>query len=223
MPYPDPRAAASPQVGHPVPDHRGAQFSVGNALAELDLERLPAHQKKVESDWFAIFNPMVPRVLDVDLVHTLQHESVVCCVRFSHDGKYVATGCNRSAQIFDVVTGQKLFTLQDESVDAVGDLYIRRSEFGISLLEQSETPSLAMSKTSTLSILPVMDVPLLPAVEIALFASGILKPVKTSSLSALKMVSLPSLSLQIRNLLPPDLLTRAFASGMPLPVTSLSA
>jgi glucose repression regulatory protein TUP1 len=125
MPYPDPRAAASPQVGHPVPDHRGAQFSVGNALAELDLERLPAHQKKVESDWFAIFNPMVPRVLDVDLVHTLQHESVVCCVRFSHDGKYVATGCNRSAQIFDVVTGQKLFTLQDESVDAVGDLYIR--------------------------------------------------------------------------------------------------
>ncbi len=125
IPYPDPRAAASPQVGHPGPDHRAAQFSVGNALAELDLERLPNHQKKVEADWFAIFNPLVPRVLDVDLVHTLQHESVVCCVRFSHDGKYVATGCNRSAQIFDVVTGQKLFTLQDESVDAVGDLYIR--------------------------------------------------------------------------------------------------
>jgi glucose repression regulatory protein TUP1 len=94
-------------------------------LAELDLERLPGHQKKVESDWFAIFNPEVPRVLDVDLVHTLQHESVVCCVRFSHDGKYVATGCNRSAQIFDVVTGQKICILQDESVDAVGDLYIR--------------------------------------------------------------------------------------------------
>jgi len=126
MPYPDPRAAASPQVGHPIPDHRAAQFgNVGNALAELDLERLPAHQKKVEADWFAIFNPMVPKVLDVDLIHTLQHESVVCCVRFSHDGKYVATGCNRSAQIFDVLTGLKLFTLQDETVDAVGDLYIR--------------------------------------------------------------------------------------------------
>lgn len=94
-------------------------------MAELDLERLPAHQKKVESDWFAIFNPEVTRVLDVDLVHTLQHESVVCCVRFSHDGKYVATGCNRSAQIFDVVTGHKICILQDESVDAVGDLYIR--------------------------------------------------------------------------------------------------
>ncbi|KAH8745407.1 WD40-repeat-containing domain protein [Hyaloscypha finlandica] len=124
IPYPDPRAVASPQVGHPIPNQH-PQFRVGNALAELDLERLPGHQKKVESDWFAIFNPEVPRVLDVDLVHTLQHESVVCCVRFSHDGKYVATGCNRSAQIFDVVTGQKICILQDESVDAVGDLYIR--------------------------------------------------------------------------------------------------
>ncbi|RDL35307.1 WD40 repeat-like protein [Venustampulla echinocandica] len=125
MPYPgDPRSAVSPQVGHPGPPPH-PQFRVGNALAELDLERLPAHQKKVDADWFAIFNPEVPRVLDVDLVHTLQHESVVCCVRFSHDGKHVATGCNRSAQIFDVITGQKVCVLQDESVDSVGDLYIR--------------------------------------------------------------------------------------------------
>lgn len=125
MPYPDPRA--SPQVGHPTPDHRASQMTtnVGNALAELDLERLPAHQKKVTEDWFAIFNPQVPRILDVDLLHTLPHESVVCCVRFSHDGKYVATGCNRSAQIFDVVTGVKVCHLQDDSVDSVGDLYIR--------------------------------------------------------------------------------------------------
>lgn len=33
--------------------------------------------------------------------------SVVCCVRFSADGKYLATGCNRTAQIFDVKTGEK--------------------------------------------------------------------------------------------------------------------
>lgn len=124
MPYPDPRSVASPQVGQPMQNHH-QQFRVGNALAELDLERLPAHQKKVEADWFAIFNPEVQRVLDVELLHTLQHESVVCCVRFSHDGKYVATGCNRSAQIFDIVTGSKICILQDESVDSIGDLYIR--------------------------------------------------------------------------------------------------
>jgi WD40 repeat protein len=31
----------------------------------------------------------------------------VCCVRFSADGKYLATGCNRTAQIYDTKTGQK--------------------------------------------------------------------------------------------------------------------
>jgi glucose repression regulatory protein TUP1 len=98
---------------------------VGNNLADLDPERIPASGKKEGPDWFALFNPRVPRLLDVDLVHTLEHHSVVCCVRFSQDGKYIATGCNRSAQIFDVQTGHKVTTLLDETVDRDGDLYIR--------------------------------------------------------------------------------------------------
>lgn len=32
---------------------------------------------------------------------------MVCCVRFSADGKYLATGCNRTAQIYDTKTGVK--------------------------------------------------------------------------------------------------------------------
>ncbi|KAF8860515.1 chromatin associated protein [Acephala macrosclerotiorum] len=103
--------------------------AAGNALAELDLERQPEHQKHVGSDWFAIFNPKVPRVLDVDLVHTLQHQSVVYCVSFSYDGKYIATGCDKVAQIFDVVTGQKICILEDESVDPVSHNYIRSACF----------------------------------------------------------------------------------------------
>jgi len=91
----------------------------------LDPERMPADQKKEGSDWFAIYNPRVSRTLDVDLVHTLEHSSIVCCVRFSADGRYVATGCNRSAQIFDVKTGQKVVHLQDDSVERDGDVYIR--------------------------------------------------------------------------------------------------
>lgn len=99
--------------------------NVGNQLADLDPDQLRPDQKREGVDWFAVFNPRIRRVLDVDLVHNLTHESVVCCVRFSFDGRYVATGCNRSAQIFDVSTGQLVTKLQDESVDKDGDLYIR--------------------------------------------------------------------------------------------------
>jgi glucose repression regulatory protein TUP1 len=35
--------------------------------------------------------------------------SVVCCVRFSPDGRYVATGCNRTAQIYDAKSGAKVW------------------------------------------------------------------------------------------------------------------
>lgn len=99
--------------------------NVGNQLADLDPDQLRPDQKREGLDWFAVFNPRIRRVLDVDLVHNLPHESVVCCVRFSLDGRYVATGCNRSAQIFEVTTGNQVTKLQDESVDKDGDLYIR--------------------------------------------------------------------------------------------------
>lgn len=82
-------------------------------------------QKREAADWYAVFNPEVPRVLDVDLIHTLSHDSVVCCVRFSSDGKYLATGCNRVAQIFDVASGQLVTSLRDDTVAKEGDLYIR--------------------------------------------------------------------------------------------------
>lgn len=131
IPYPGPGGPGqSPQVGtHPTPDHARMahphQPPATNALGDLDVERLPAQHKKARDDWFVIFNPAVPRILDVDLVHTLAHESVVCCVRFSMDGKYVATGCNKSAQIYDIISGEKVCVLQDDSADTGGDLYIR--------------------------------------------------------------------------------------------------
>ncbi|ATY58716.1 transcriptional repressor TUP1 [Cordyceps militaris] len=124
-PYP---ANASPQVSHPTPDHRLGPRPppVGNSLGDLEVDSVAPHNKKTGNDWYAIFNPQVQRVLDVDLVHSLTHESVVCCVRFSHDGKYIATGCNRSAQIFDVQTGEKILTLEDHGAqDMTADLYIR--------------------------------------------------------------------------------------------------
>lgn len=112
-------------MGRPASPPQPQVPNVGNMLADLDPDSLRSDQKREGLDWFAVFNPRARRVLDVDLVHNLAHESVVCCVRFSHDGRYVATGCNRSAQIFEVSTGNQVKKLQDESVDKDGDLYIR--------------------------------------------------------------------------------------------------
>ncbi|CAA7264258.1 unnamed protein product [Cyclocybe aegerita] len=92
---------------------------------DLDIHNIPPELKKEGADWFAIFNPKVKRVLDVNLMHTLMHESVVCCVRFSADGKYLATGCNRTAQIYDTKSGAKTCVLVDDSAGKAGDLYIR--------------------------------------------------------------------------------------------------
>ncbi|KAI9292168.1 WD40 repeat-like protein [Neoconidiobolus thromboides FSU 785] len=94
-------------------------------LSDLDPETVPPQLKKEGGDWFAIFNPKIPKVLNVELVSTLDHNSVVCCVRFSNDGKYLATGCNRTAQIYDVATSQKICVLVDDSVNKSDDLYIR--------------------------------------------------------------------------------------------------
>ncbi|RIB05835.1 WD40-repeat-containing domain protein [Gigaspora rosea] len=109
-----------------IPPPQSSSLSGSNqTLGDMDPDTVPAQLKKEGGDWFAIFNPKVQRALDVDLFHTLEHNSVVCCVKFSSDGKYLATGCNRSAQIYDVVNGQKLFVLDDNNVDKTGDLYIR--------------------------------------------------------------------------------------------------
>ncbi|KAJ7832067.1 WD40-repeat-containing domain protein, partial [Mycena olivaceomarginata] len=55
--------------------------------------------------------------------------SVVCCVRFSKDGRFLATGCNRTAQVYDARTGAKVCSLIDPSVPKGGDLYIRSVVF----------------------------------------------------------------------------------------------
>lgn len=121
-------ANGSPQDSHLTSDHHLGLGSptVGNFLCDLEVEAVAPHNKKTGSDWYAIFNPQVQRALDIDLVHSLDHESAVCCVRFSHDGKFVASGGNRSVHIFDVQTGETIATLEDHSAqDMTADLYIR--------------------------------------------------------------------------------------------------
>jgi glucose repression regulatory protein TUP1 len=46
-------------------------------------------------DWNVVHNPNSSTKMYIELSYTLEHDSVVCCVRFSNDGRYIATGCNK--------------------------------------------------------------------------------------------------------------------------------
>jgi len=73
------------------------------------------------------FNKSVQNNLQIHLAKELSHSSVVCCVQFSKDGKYLATGCNRKAQIFSVEDGTSVGVFNDTS--GTGDLYLRSVSF----------------------------------------------------------------------------------------------
>lgn len=62
-------------------------------------------------------------------MYTPQHESIVCCVKFSHDGRYLTTGCSRPVQIYDVGTGVTVCILQDERMGADDYNYMRSACF----------------------------------------------------------------------------------------------
>ncbi|KAI8388010.1 WD40-repeat-containing domain protein [Radiomyces spectabilis] len=117
----------------PVSSMNSGRFSVKvpvsasapGGLADIDPESVPPNMKIEGQDWFALYNPKTTRYLKVDLQHTLEHGSVVCCVKFSADGRYLAAGCNRSTFIYDVATAQRICVLQDDKVPKDGDLYIR--------------------------------------------------------------------------------------------------
>lgn len=71
-----------------------------------------------------------PANMNLTLQDTLPHDSVVCCVRYSWDGLYLATGSNRCAHIFDANTGRNVAKFQDGKVmddeDGGGsDSYVR--------------------------------------------------------------------------------------------------
>lgn len=127
-PTPPPPTSVNQQIAPDFQYTPNELAAIGNKLAEYDHTKLPSTFKKVpepDQEWHAVFNPQVRRVLDVDLVHTLNHNSVVCCVRFSQNGRFIATGCNRSAQIYEVETGKQVCHLQDPNTNQDGDLYIR--------------------------------------------------------------------------------------------------
>lgn len=80
---------------------------------ELDLTTVPVDFVKEGSDWLAIFNPRVPRQMDVQLAARYVHDGVVCSVKFSLDGTLLAVGMEGAVVLYNLSLGEKFtFTLE---------------------------------------------------------------------------------------------------------------
>ncbi|KAJ3413492.1 general transcription repressor [Chytridiales sp. JEL 0842] len=137
-PPPQPVHHHAPPQPQQIPQQQQKQLQPHQpetGICDLDS----SHPRREGPDWFVTYNPKSTSLskskFDVDLVHTLDHTSVVCCVKFSNDGSLLATGCNRYATVFDVRSGQRVYTLVAEDLatpgsnaqpgQPQGDLYIR--------------------------------------------------------------------------------------------------
>ncbi|OJA15460.1 hypothetical protein AZE42_02200 [Rhizopogon vesiculosus] len=79
---------------------------------ELDPTTVPADFVKEGGDWLAIFNPCVPRQMDVQLAARYVHDSV----KFSLDGTLFAVGIEGAVVLYNLNLGEKLtFTLNGET------------------------------------------------------------------------------------------------------------
>lgn len=80
-------------------------------------------------DWIVTYNPKAQqRLLSLDLLQSINFEGVVCCVRFSSSGAYLAASGNKLCAIYDAKSGMKLVSLPHDSTDG-SDLYVRSLTF----------------------------------------------------------------------------------------------
>ncbi|KAG0671779.1 general transcription repressor [Maudiozyma exigua] len=105
-------------------DQRASQVKpIPPFLLDLDSAQVPENLKKQAEDYYVLYNPALPRSVDVELLHSLDHTSVVCCVKFSNDGEYLATGCNKTTQVYKVSTGEQVAKLVDDNANPVSGTF----------------------------------------------------------------------------------------------------
>lgn len=123
MPYAAPGVVAA----RPATD---ASTATAATFAAQNGRKMSTTAEASGFDWLVVYNPKATRSIGIDLLHTLSHEHVVCCVRFSRDGKFLATGSNRIASIYNVQTGERMGSYVDlEGVAQDTDQYVRSVAF----------------------------------------------------------------------------------------------
>lgn len=118
------------QTSFSTPSQRFRPSGITSQLAGPAQGTPPSHLAQAqqanmgEDDWGVTYGRTNGSTVNikVNLQNTLQHDSVVCCVRYSWNGHYLATGSNRSAQIYDAVSGQKVATFSKDTANERDDV-----------------------------------------------------------------------------------------------------
>lgn len=82
----------------------------------------PAFTQSQQEDDYVVYQGRSAMSTQMNMKVVLQssfpHDSVVCCVRYSWDGEFLATGSNKSAQIYEAATGRNVAVFsKDDGTD----------------------------------------------------------------------------------------------------------
>ncbi|KAL8974341.1 MAG: hypothetical protein Q9197_001413 [Variospora fuerteventurae] len=91
---------------------------VGNMLADLDPYEMAPDKRQIEDDWSVVYNPKLPRELDIELIQSIHFSGLFMSVKFSYNGDFLAIGQDRFAVVYETKAWAKVFTLQHDVVDS---------------------------------------------------------------------------------------------------------
>lgn len=80
---------------------------------QLRISRRYLSGKDSAGHWYAIVNQNLQCQVHVSLSSTIEHLGKIRCIKFSPDSEYVATGGDRSAQVYHLKSGKKIATFEE--------------------------------------------------------------------------------------------------------------
>ncbi|EJC98188.1 WD40 repeat-like protein [Fomitiporia mediterranea MF3/22] len=109
----EPEARRIDSSAAPIPHFPSAYrpVLVRSFVDDVLPEDAPSEQKTRSSGWSVVFNPRLKRTLNVYSECELKLEGPVSCVRFSTDGRLLATYCGNIIRIYETRTRKKICIL----------------------------------------------------------------------------------------------------------------